>query len=135
MRRRMIILVAVAVLGGAGLAAAKMGGGMMGQGMQQGMHGGMGPGMMGGMMGGYGWQGFRQMSYSSAEQLLAQTTDAARVDKAKNQVSFSGDRIEIAMAAVQRGFPDTAYEMAGLVNHTIIVPAGALVTLDFVKID
>ncbi len=43
MRRRMIILAAVAVLGGAGLAAAQMGGGMMGQGMR----GGMGPGMMG----------------------------------------------------------------------------------------
>ncbi len=96
---------------------------------------GMGPGMMGGMMGGYGWQGFRQMNYSTAEQLLTQTASASRVDKAKNQVSFSGDRIEIAMAAVQPGFPDTTFEVSGLVNPTIIVPAGALVTLDFVNMD
>lgn len=43
MRKRMIALVAVSVLGGAGIAAAQMGGGMMGQGMR----GGMGAGMMG----------------------------------------------------------------------------------------
>jgi rusticyanin len=96
---------------------------------------GMGPGMMGGMMGGYGRQGFRQVSYSAAEFMLAQTAKSAHIDKVKNQVRFSGDRIEIAMAAVQPDFPDTTFEVAGLVDPTIFVPAGSLVTIDFVNMD
>ena len=120
-------------LAGSAYAQGRGGGGYGDYGMGGGM---MGGGMMGeGLMGGYGWQGARQVDYPSVKHLLAQTAKSTRVDKARNHVSFSGDRIEIAMAAVQPDFPDTTFEVAGLVNPTIVVPAGSLVTLDFVNMD
>ncbi len=96
---------------------------------------GMGGMMGGGMMGGYGWQGGRQITFPDANQQLLRTTQSAQVDKARNRVVFSGDRIEITMAAVQPDFPDTTFEVAGLVNPTIIVPSGSLITLNFVNMD
>ncbi len=97
--------------------------------------GGITGGTANGMMENYGRQDVRQSSFSDAMRLLKQTTDSARINKAKNQVTFTGDRIEIAMAAVQPNFPDTTFEVAGLVNPTIVVPAGSAVTLDFFNMD
>ncbi len=96
----------------------------------------MGGGMMGGgMMGGSGWQGGPPISYLDANQLLKQTARQAHVDKDRKEVSFTGQRIDIGVAAVQPGFPDTTFEVAGLVNPTIVVPAGSLITITFVNMD
>lgn len=89
----------------------------------------------GGMVGGYAGEDTRPVSYAQADQLLEKNKAAAQVDKAKNQVTFTGQNIEIAMAAVQPNFPDTTFEVAGLVDPTIVVPAGASVKLDFVNMD
>ncbi len=98
-----------------------------------------GYGMMGGgsygMMGGYGWQGADLATLSDATRLLARTAKSARVDKARNRVLFTGDRITVAMAAVQPGFPDTTFEVAGRVNPTIVVPAGSIITLTLFNMD
>ncbi len=96
---------------------------------------GMGCMMGGGMMGGYGWQGGRQITFSDANQQLLPTAKSAQVDKTRNRVVFSGARIEITMAAVQPDFPDTTFEVVGLVNPTIIVPAGSIITLNFINMD
>ncbi len=85
-----------------------------------------------GMMDGTASQALR---YANAIQLLTQTTHAAQVDIAKNEVTFTGRNITVAMAAVQPSFPDTTFEVAGLVDPTIVVPEGARVTIDFINMD
>lgn len=95
---------------------------------------GMG-GMMGGMMEGYGRQGFNQINFQQAKQLLTQTARSARADKANNRVVFTGNHPVISMAAVQPGFPDTTFEVAGLVDPTIVVPTGSQITLNFINMD
>jgi len=130
--RSVTVTVAVLVLGlgaaaGASAQMAYGGGyGMMGRGYGRGY----------GTMGGHGgFQGATQVSYEDAMRLLDETRRAVRVDKAKNEVFFSGKRISIAMAAVDPGFEDTTFEVAGLVNPTIVVPAGSEITLTFVNMD
>jgi rusticyanin len=123
------LILAVALI--AGLTAAANGY-AMGHGYGYGGYGMMG----GGMMGNYGgWQGARQVTASFAEQQLSQTTTSAYVNKAGKTVRFPGNYIHIAMAAVQPNFPDTTFEVAGLVDPTLIVPAGSLVTLNFINMD
>jgi len=126
-----LILVAALIVG---LSSA---GNIYAQGFGPGYGGGMmGRGMMGGgMMGGYGWQGAHQVNYPFVKNLLSQTAASAYVNKEDKTVTFTGNRVDIAMAAVQPDFPDTTFEVAGLVNPTIVVSAGSLVTLHFVNMD
>jgi rusticyanin len=100
-------------------------------------YGGYG-GMMGGGyggMGGYPWPGEQQLTLREAKQFLDQGAAGAKVYKAKKEVVFAGNRILVAMAAVQPGFPDTTFEVDGLVDPTIVVPSGSLVTLELVNMD
>jgi rusticyanin len=94
-------------------------------------------GMMGGygMMGAYPWQGEQQPTFSEAMRLLDRNAAEVRIDKAKNEVVFRGNRISLAMAAVQPGSPDTTFEVEGLVDPTIVVPTGSLVTLTLLNMD
>jgi len=89
----------------------------------------------GGMTGGWGTQSSRYLSLDQAARFLQQTTASAQVDKVRDRVTFSGKRIFIAAAAVQPGFPDTTFEVAGLVDPAVIVPAGATITLLLVNMD
>ena len=77
----------------------------------------------------------QQIGFTTVEQMLQQTTASAQVDKAKNQVTFTGSQIEITIAAVQPNFPDTTFEIAGLVNPTIIVPAKSTITIHLINMD
>lgn len=89
-----------------------------------------------GMMMGGGTAGEEQiLSLSDAMQLLSKTGDSATVDKSRNQVKFTGQRIEIVIAAVQPNFPDTTFEVAGLVNPTLVIPAGSEVTITLINMD
>jgi len=88
-----------------------------------------------GMMGGYPWQGEQQLTLHEATRLLGQSAATAHVDKAKNEVVFTGNNIVLAMAAVQPGFADTTFEVAGLVDPTIVVPAGSTITLTLINMD
>lgn len=99
--------------------------------------GGGGYGMMGGggMMWGGGSGAQQQLTLSESLRFIKQSTASARVEKARNQVVFTGSRVFIAMAAVQPGFPDTTFEVAGLVDPAIVVPAGASITLLFINMD
>lgn len=96
--------------------------------------GGGGYGMMGGgMMGGA--QVEQQLSLAQANRYIRETAASARIDKTHNRVTFSGPRVFIAMAAVQPGFPDTTFEVGGLVDPTIRVPAGSEVTILLINMD
>lgn len=92
-----------------------------------------GPGY--GMMGGRGTQAEQELTLSQSMRVIEQTAASAQVNKARNQVIFSGTRVFIAMAAVQPGFPDTTFEVVGLVDPTIEVTAGATVTLLLINMD
>ena len=99
--------------------------------------GGGGYGMMsgGGMMGWGPGQTGRELDISQATKYIQETAASAQIDKTHNRVSFSGARVFIAMAAVQPGFPDTTFEVGGLVDPTIEIPAGAQVTLLLINMD
>jgi rusticyanin len=133
--RKWAAIIMVFSLVGVGSVSAQM----MGQGWgSYGGPGGGSGGMMGGgygMTGGYPWQGEQQLTFREATQLLTQSEAAAQVDRAKKQVSFTGKRILLTMAAVQPGFPDTTFEIAGLVNPTIVVPSGSVITLTLINMD
>ncbi|MGO8693551.1 MAG: hypothetical protein ACLQMF_07730 [Rectinemataceae bacterium] len=79
--------------------------------------------------------GGQQLTIHEATQLLEQSAATAHADKAKNEVDFTGSHILLAMAAVQPGFPDTTFEVAGLVDPTIVVPSGSLITLTLINMD
>jgi rusticyanin len=137
--KRLWMIAAVLSALALGSASAQMmgpGGGYAGPGGYGG-YGGYG-GMMGGgygRMGPYPWQGDHQLTLSETMHLIEQGTAAAHVEKAKKEVVFTGSRISLVMAAVQPGFPDTTFEVAGLVNPTIVVPSGSLITLTLVNMD
>jgi len=89
-----------------------------------------------GMMGaGRAWQATTEINLNNAEELLAATTKSAEVQKSGNIVVFHGDKIAITMVAVQPRYPDTTFEVAGLVNPTLVVPAGSKVTLTLINMD
>ncbi len=79
--------------------------------------------------------GIHFISYTNAAQILAQTAQIARKNVEKNEVIFSGQNITIAMAAVEPHFPDTTFEVTGLINPTIVVPAGAHIKLILINMD
>lgn len=88
-----------------------------------------------GMMGGFAARPAQEFSLAEANQLLERSARSARIDTARKEVLFSGRRVFIVVAAVQPGFPDTTFEIGGLVDPTIVVPAGAEVTLTLINMD
>ncbi len=142
-RARIAAAVAV-VLGAIGVAGAQGYGGyggMMGGGYGNGA--GYGPGMMGGgMMGLAGadrpvdpdWGG-GVLSSAQVRAYLAAAPAAARVDAKADTITYSGRDITIDMVAVQPGHDDQTFEVGGLTNPTLVVPAGATVHLNLVNMD
>ena len=102
------------------------------QGMGEGGYGAYGGSY--GMMGGYGGTN-DTVTFSQAKDLLTNGATKLTVDKLHNTVEFRGAHVNVVMAAVQPGFPDTTFEVAGLVDPTIIVPASSTVTLTLVNMD
>lgn len=66
---------------------------------------------------------------------LAIVATLARIDTSQNRVVFCGHRVLLAIAAVQPNFTNTIFEVAGLVDPTIVIPVGVTVTLDLVNMD
>lgn len=136
------LLAALAFVGATAAAQGRGPGGGYGPGPAGGY--GRGYGMMGGGYGpgpGYGpsggaFEGRRsELTYAQAMRLLEPSSPPPRIDHARKRVVFSGSRVLISMAAVQPNHPDTTFEVAGLVDPTIVVPAGSTVTLSLVNMD
>lgn len=112
-----------------------IGGYSMGPGMMGGY--GMGPGMMGGFSngpGGGGW-GRESMTYDQVQAFIRDGDRQGRVDIKTNTVTFDAPDVTIDMIAVQPGHDDQTFEVRGLTNPTLIVPAKAVVHLNLVNMD
>jgi rusticyanin len=110
-------------------------------------YGPMGPGMMGGygigpgmMYGAFnrpvypGWGG-GVMNYGQATGYIRQSNAIGQADPKNNTVTYSGRDIVINMVAVQPGHDDQTFEVHGLTNPTLVVPAGAVVHMNLVNMD
>lgn len=125
------------ILAGALLAAALVVNLALAQRGMGGYGNGYGPGAYGpGMMGiGVGVRGSQVLDWSGAQATIEAGAAGASVDAASNTVSFTGANVTLDVIAVQPGEPDTTFEIAGLVDPTVKVPRGALVTLRLVNMD
>ena len=59
----------------------------------------------------------------------------ARKDVRANTLTFGSRDVSFTLAAVLPGGPDMSFRVAGMINPTLVVPAGATVRVDFVNAD
>lgn len=109
--------------------------------------GAMGPGMMGGYNMGPGmmYEAFNRpvypdwggsvMNYDQAVSYIHQSDHIGEVDPKNNTVTYGGKDVVIDMVAVQPGHHDQTFEVHGLTNPILIVPAGAVVHFNLVNMD
>ncbi len=97
---------------------------------------GYGPGMMGGgAPGGAPDTAGASISPAQAAQLGHVTPSGAAVDRSANSVTFSGKDVAATILAAPADGPDETFRLAGLTNPTIVLPAGAHVTIELVNAD
>jgi rusticyanin len=75
------------------------------------------------------------VSLAQTRTLSDQVPAGASVDKASNTITFTSGSVSFTVVAVPPGGPDMTFRVAGLTNPTIIVPAGAQVTVRFINGD
>jgi rusticyanin len=75
-----------------------------------------------------------RMSAARAAQLGDQIPSGATIDAASNRVSFSGRNVQLVVLA-SPSMPAENFRIAGMVNPTITVPAGARVSIELVNAD
>ena len=76
----------------------------------------------------------RWIDWSAAQAYVRRSAHAGRVDRA-GRVHFHGKAVTLDLVAVQPHYPDMSFELADHVNPTIVVPAGARVTLHLLNMD
>jgi rusticyanin len=76
-----------------------------------------------------------RVSASQADQLGDQVPANATVDRNSNTINFSGTTVQLAALASPAGGPDETFRIAGMVNPTIVVPAGANIAIAVVNAD
>jgi len=76
-----------------------------------------------------------RVSPATAAGLGAQVPAGAQVDKAARAITFTATSVRLAVVASPAGGPDETFQMAGMINPKITVPAGAHVTVQVVNAD
>ena len=76
-----------------------------------------------------------QVSPAQVTALGSQAPAGARIDRAANTITFTTGSVRLAAVASPAGGPDETFRIAGLVNPTIIVPAGARVSVQVINAD
>ena len=76
-----------------------------------------------------------RVSAAQATILGDQVPAGATVDRAANRITFAGNTVKFAVLASPAGSPDETFRTAGLVNPTIVVAAGARLSIQFVNAD
>jgi rusticyanin len=76
-----------------------------------------------------------RVSPAEATALGSQIPAGAVISKGANSVTFTTSTVRLTILASPSGGPDETFRAAGLVNPHIIVPAGALVTIQLVNAD
>ena len=117
------------MMGGAG-APGWMRGGKLPAAM---MGGGTDPGQVMGRL----WAGAPgpRVSSATAAGLGARAPAGAQVNRAARTITFTTTSVRLAALASPAGGPDETFRIAGLVNPTITVPAGAHVSIQVVNAD
>lgn len=64
-----------------------------------------------------------------------QVPTGATVNRGAHRITFSGQDVTMTMLASPAGGPDETFEVAGMVNPTIVVARGAAVTIELVNAD
>ena len=135
----LVLFVAGIVLSGTGPAGSAS---WTGSGGAWGSFGFMGPGMMGGGNGMGQAMGSvlagrvgQPISQAEATALGAATPAGATVDRTGKRITFQTTDVRLGVLASPADGPDLTFRIAGLVNPTIVVPAGATVTVQLVNAD
>jgi rusticyanin len=76
-----------------------------------------------------------RVSASQAARLASQVPAGASLNAARHTVTFTGASIHLAVVASPPGGPDETFRIAGLVNPTLIVPAGSRVSMEIINAD
>jgi len=76
-----------------------------------------------------------RVSPAQATRLGSLTPAGATVDRAANQITFTGTSVRLVVLASPAGGPDETFRIAGLVNPAITVKAGARVSIEIINAD
>jgi rusticyanin len=76
-----------------------------------------------------------RVSPATAAGLGTQVPAGAQVNKATRTITFTTTRVRLAVVASPAGGPDETFRIAGMVNPTITVPAGARISVQVVNAD
>jgi rusticyanin len=76
-----------------------------------------------------------RVSEAEATRLATEVSSGASVDRAGRRVVFRSASVRLAAVAGAPGAGMYSFEIAGLVNPTLVVPAGARVSIDVVNAD
>jgi hypothetical protein len=76
-----------------------------------------------------------RVSPGQAVALGTQTPVGARIDRSARTITFTTGRVHMAAVASPAGGPDETFRIAGMVSPTVVVPAGAKVSIEVVNAD
>jgi rusticyanin len=76
-----------------------------------------------------------RVSAAQAARLGGQVPAGARIDPARGTITFTAASIGLVAVASPAGGPDDTFRIAGLVNPTLIVPAGSRVSIEVINAD
>ena len=76
-----------------------------------------------------------RVSPAEATSLVNQAPAGATIDRTANRITFAAKTVEFTVVASPAGGPDETFRIAGLTNPTLIVPAGAKVTVELINAD
>ncbi len=76
-----------------------------------------------------------RVSPSQAAQLGGQIPAGARVDRAKNTITFTGATVRLVALASPAGGRDETFRITGMTNPAITVPAGSVFSIELVNAD
>jgi rusticyanin len=76
-----------------------------------------------------------RVSSAQATALGSQIPAGARIDRASRTITFTTGSVHLAAVASPAGSPDETFRIAGMVNPTITVPAGATVSIQVINAD
>jgi rusticyanin len=76
-----------------------------------------------------------RVSPAQATALGSRVPARARIDRAARTITFTTSSVHLAAVASPAGGPDETFRIAGMVNPTITVPAGATVSIQVINAD
>lgn len=97
--------------------------------------GGSGMGFAGMMGTGSVMTGARLINAGNLDALVRQGNVGATIDRKTNTVSYAGNSVTLVALASPHGAPNMTWEIAGLVNPTVVVRSGTQVTVELVNTD